>query len=105
MQACAEASTLTQLVTLAARRRLFAIALVSALLGACGVESGEAPAAVPSSTQLLPGVAQGRFLYPEFQRWRVVRVRAVPNVKVPIDLGGIPRILLGRPGPTLDLVT
>jgi len=97
MQTCAEASTLTQLVTLAARRRLFGIALVSALLGACGVESGEAPAALPSSTQLLPGVAQGRFLYPEFQRWRVVRVRAVPNVKVPIDLGGIPRILLGRP--------
>lgn len=61
-----------------------------AALAACGI-SDDSPEAFP-----VAGVRSGDFLYPDFQRWRIVHVAPLPDAKIPRDAGGIPTILLGR---------
>jgi len=42
------------------------------------------------------GAVRGDFLYPDFQRWTIIKVKHVAGADVPLDLRGIPTILGGR---------
>lgn len=76
-------------------------ALLAAIFASCSSEPADdstvtatASARVPGT--LLTGAARGDHFYPEFQRWRIVRVVPLDGAKVPIDAGGIPAILRGQ---------
>ena len=77
----------------------FSAPLLVAIFASCsGATTGDPSAAgsanVPGT--LLTGTIRGDHFYPEFQRWRIVRVVPVAGAKVPIDAGGIPTILRGQ---------
>ena len=76
-------------------RRGLACAL-TLLLAGCGHGPGTAPRTAPAATFTDIVREQGGYVYPAFQRWRIVASRVVPPASVPADLGGIPAILRGR---------
>ncbi|MFO1464973.1 MAG: hypothetical protein U1F35_00785 [Steroidobacteraceae bacterium] len=76
-------------------RRGLACAL-TLLLAGCGHGTGSAPGTTPAATFTDIVREQGGYVYPAFQRWRIVASRVVPPASVPADLGGIPAILRGR---------
>lgn len=67
-----------------------ALTLTTVMLGSCGGTKAAEPA-FP-----VAGETRGGFLYPEFQRWRIVRVVPLPDAKIPVDASGVRTILMGR---------
>ncbi len=67
-------------------------------LSACGEGSGVRPSADDEmlSNGPVTGAVRGDFLYPDFQRWTIIKVKHVAGADVPLDLRGIPTILGGR---------
>ena len=83
------------------RHRYFGVgsALLAIGLASCGGTSvGDSAVAVIENVPgtRLTGAIRGDHFYPEFQRWRIVRVVPMEGAKLPIDAGGIPAILRGR---------
>ncbi len=74
-------------------------ALLAIGLASCGGKpAGDSAVAASENVPgtRLTGAIRGDHFYPEFQRWRIVKVVPIEGARVPIDAGGIPAILRGQ---------